>query len=95
MVFWTKGDAEVETGQTDGKNPKQDQNPEAAKHDSPVLSITSHSLGSGRLLATLTDVKNWLTGKDSDAGKDWKQEKEMTEEGMAGWHHRLDGHEFE
>ena len=48
----------METGQTDGKNPKQDQNPEAAKHDSPVLSITSHSLGSGRSLATLTDVKN-------------------------------------
>jgi len=48
----------VETGQMDGKNPKQDQNPEAAKHDPPVLSITSHSLGSGRSLATLTDVKN-------------------------------------
>jgi len=44
--FWTKGDAEVETGQMDGKNPKQDQNPEDAKHDPPVLSITSHSLGS-------------------------------------------------
>ena len=43
-----------------------------------------------------TDVKNRLTGKDSDAGKDWRQEeKEMTEDEMAGWHHRLDGHEFE
>ena len=41
------------------------------------------------------DVKNWLIGKDPDAGKDWKQEeKGMTENKMVGWHHRLDGHEF-
>ena len=42
------------------------------------------------------DGKNWLTGKDPDAGKDWKQEeKGMTEDEMVGWHHWLDGHEFE
>jgi len=41
-------------------------------------------------------VKCWLTGKDSDAGRDWGQEeKGMTEDKMAGWHHRLDGCEFE
>ena len=41
-------------------------------------------------------MKNWLIGKDPDAGKDWRQEeKGMTEDEMAGWHHRLDGHEFE
>ena len=41
-------------------------------------------------------MKSWLTGKDSDAGRDWGQEeKGMTEDEMAGWHHRLDGHEFE
>ena len=35
-------------------------------------------------------------GKDSDAGRDWGQEeKGMTENEMAGWHHQLDGHEFE
>ena len=40
-------------------------------------------------------VKNWLTGKDPDAGKDWRQEgKGMTEGEMVGWHHRLNGHEF-
>ena len=40
-------------------------------------------------------VKSWLIGKDSDAGSDWRQEeKGMTEDEMAGWHHRLDGHEF-
>ena len=42
------------------------------------------------------DVKNWLTRKDSDAGKDWRwEEKGMTEGDMVGWHHWLDGHEFE
>ena len=42
------------------------------------------------------DVKNWLIGKDPDAGKDWQQEeKGTTEDEMVGWHHRLDGHECE
>ena len=42
------------------------------------------------------DVKSWLIGKDPDAGKDWGQEeKGMTEDEMVGWHHRLNGHEFE
>ena len=42
------------------------------------------------------DAKNWLVGKDPDAGKDWRQEeKRMTEDEMVGWHHLLDGHEFE
>ena len=42
------------------------------------------------------DVKSWLIGKDSDAGRDWGQEdKGTTEDEMAGWHHWLDGHESE
>ena len=42
------------------------------------------------------DVKNWLLRKDPDAGKDCRQEeKGMTEDEMGGWHHWLDGHEFE
>ena len=40
-------------------------------------------------------AKSWLIGKDTDAGRDWEQEKGMTEDEMVGWHHRLDGHEFE
>ena len=41
-------------------------------------------------------VKNWLIGKDPDAGKDGRQEeKGTTEDEMVGWHHRLNGHEFE
>ena len=41
------------------------------------------------------DAKNWLIGKAPDAGKDWRQEKGTTEDEMIGWHHWLDGHEFE
>ena len=41
-------------------------------------------------------AKSWLIGKDSDAGRDWGlEEKGMTEDEMAGWHHRLDGREFQ
>ena len=41
------------------------------------------------------DAKNWLIGKDPDAGKDWGQEeKGMTEDEMVGWHHQLDGYGF-
>ena len=42
------------------------------------------------------DAKNWLIGKDPDAGKDWRrEEKGTTEDEMVGWHHWLNGHEFE
>ena len=42
------------------------------------------------------NTKNWLIGKYSDAGKDWRQEeKGTTKDEMVGWHHWLDGHEFE
>ena len=42
------------------------------------------------------DAKNWFIWKDPDAGKDWRpEEKGMTENEIVGWHHWLDGHEFE
>ena len=41
------------------------------------------------------DVKSQLIGKDPDAGKYWRQEKGTTEDETAGWHHWLDGYEFE
>ena len=42
------------------------------------------------------DVKNWLIGKDPDVGKDWSQEeKGTTEDELVGWHHWLNGHEFD
>ena len=41
------------------------------------------------------DAKNWLIGKDPDAGKDWRQEeKGITEDEMARWHYWLNGYEF-
>ena len=41
-------------------------------------------------------AKIWLIRKDPDAGRDWRREKKgMTEDKLAGWHHRLDGYEFE
>ena len=50
----------------------------------------------GTLILWPSDAKNWLTRKDSDAGKDWRwEEKETTEDEMVGWHHCLYGHEFE
>ena len=48
------------------------------------------------LILWLPDAKNWLIGKAPYAGKDWRQEeKGTTEDEMVGWHHWLDGHEFE
>ena len=42
------------------------------------------------------DAKNWLIAKDPDPGQDWRQEeKGMTEGEMVGWHHQVDGHDFE
>ena len=42
------------------------------------------------------DAKNWFTGKDPDAEKDWRwEEKGITEDEMVGWHHQCNGHEFE
>ena len=40
-------------------------------------------------------AKNWLIGKDPDAGKDWRQEKGSIEDKMVRWHHQHNGHEFE
>ena len=41
------------------------------------------------------DLKSWLICKDPDAGKNWRQEENGTEDEMVGWHHQLNGHEFE
>ena len=40
-------------------------------------------------------LKRLLTGKDPDAGKDWRQEEKPAAEDLIGWHHRLNEHEFE
>ena len=49
-----------------------------------------------KLKLQYSDVKNWLIGKDPNAGQDWRQKEQgMTEDEMVGWHHQLDGHELE
>ena len=66
------------------------------KEISPEYSLQGLITEAETLILWLPDVKNWLIGKDSDAGKDWKwEEKGMTEDEMVGWHHWLNGHEFE
>ena len=41
------------------------------------------------------DVKSWIIRKDPDSGKYWRQEKGMAEDEIVGWHHQLNGYEFE
>ena len=49
-----------------------------------------------KLILWPPNAKNWFIWKDPDAGKDWRwEEKGMTEDEMVGWHHWLNGHEFE
>ena len=55
-----------------------------------------YSLEAEASILWLPGAKKWLTGKDLDTGKDRRQEKNgTTEDEMVGWHHQLDGHEFE
>ena len=69
---------------------------EREKEISPVCSLEGMMLKPklqyfGHLMRRVESLE-----KDSDAGRDWeKEEKEITEDEVAGWHHRLDGHEFE
>ena len=73
----------------------------ARRSNQSILKISPRCSLEGLMLKLKTpilwppDAKSWLIWKDSDAGRDWGQEeKGMTEDEMAGWHHRLDGHEF-
>ena len=54
-----------------------------------------HAILKLKLILWPPHAKNWLTGKDPDAGKDWRQEKGTTEDEMARRHHRLDGCELD
>ena len=78
------------------------ENPLDCKEIQPVHPVGNHSwifIGRTDAEAPITwppDAKNWLIGKDPDTGKDWRQEeKGTTEDEMVGWHHRLDGNNFE
>ena len=66
------------------------------KEISPELFIGRTDVEAETPVLWSPDAKNWLLRKDSDAGKDWRQEENgMAEDEMAEWHHQLDGHEFE
>ena len=66
------------------------------KGNQPWTFIGRIGAGAETPIVWLSDVKNWLTEKDSDTGKDWGQEeKGKTEDEMVRWHHQLNGHEFE
>ena len=73
---------EIQPVHSDGDQPWDFFGKNDAKAETPVL-CPPHA-------------KNWLIGKDSDAGRDWGQEKKgTTEDEMAGWHHGLDGRKSE
>ena len=65
-------------------------------HMSLSILVSSVCMPSSGIAGSAPHAKSWLIGKDSDVGRDWGQEeKETTEDEMAGWHHWLDGRESE
>ena len=64
------------------------------KEINPEYSLERHAEAEALVLWP-PDVRSQLIGKDPDAGKDRGQEKGVTEDEMVGWHHQLNGHEFE
>ena len=89
--FWTVALEKSLESPLDGKEIK----PVDPKGNQSWIFIGRTDAEAETLLLWPSDAKNWLIGKDPDAGKDWRQEKGMTENEMVGWHHRLNGHEFE
>ena len=66
------------------------------KEISPEYSLEGFDVEAETPVLWPPDAKSWLIWKDSDAGKDWRwEEKGTTEDEMVGWHHWLNGHEFE
>ena len=66
------------------------------KRNQPWIFIGRTDAEAQVLLLWPPDAKSWLIGKDPEAGKGWgREERGMTEDKMVGWHHQLDGHEFE
>ena len=74
----------------------QDVKPVNPKGNQPWLFIRRIDVEAEAPVLWSPDAKSRLIEKDLDAGKDWGQEeKGMTEDEMVGWHHQLNGHEFE
>ena len=89
--FWTVVLEKTFESPLDSKKIK----PVHPKGNQSWISIGRTNVGGETPILRPPDAKSWLTGKDPDAGKDWRQEeKGMTKDEMVGWHHRLDGYEF-
>ena len=74
---------------------REDQ-PVYPKRDQSWVFIERTDVEAETLILWPPDAKSWLIWKDANAGKDWrKEEKGMIEDEMVGWHHQLNGHEFE
>ena len=70
--------------------------PVSPKGNQPRMFIGRTDVEAEAPIFWLPDMKNWLIWKDPDAAKDWRpEEKGTTEDETIGWHHWLDGHEFE
>ena len=68
----------------------------AKRSNQSILKAISPEYSVEGLMLKPPEAKSWLTGKDLDARKDWRQEeKGTTEDEMVGWHHWLNGQEFE
>ena len=66
------------------------------KGNQPWIYMEKNDAEAEALVLWLPDAKSWLIGKDPRAGKDWRwKEKGATEDEMVGWHHWLNGNEFE
>ena len=84
--------ARYATGDQWRNNSRKNEETEPKQKQHPVVDVT----GDGSKVWCCKDANNWIIGKDPDAGKDWRQkEKWTTEDEMVGWHHWLNGHEFE
>ena len=90
--FWTVVLEKTLESPLDSKEIK----PVNPKGNQPWMFIGRTDTEAEALILWPPDAKDWLNGKDPDAGKDWGQEeKGATEDEMVGWHHWLHGHEFE
>ena len=75
---------------------KKEIKPVNSKENQPYIFIRRTNAETEAPILWPLDAKRWLIRKGPDMGKDWRQEKKgMTEDEMAGWHHGLNGHEFD
>ena len=89
--FWTMVLEKTLENPLDSKGIK----PVNPKGHQPWIFIGRTDAEAETLILWPPDGKSWLIGKDPDAGKDWgKEEKEMTEDKVVGWHHRLNRHKI-